>query len=302
MNPVLSAYTTFRLGGACRDLSTVATAAEAAERIREWNAAGIPWRVMGGGSNLLVADRGLDEAVLRVASPRPDCLLDDGCICASGGTALDEVSRFAVDEGLSGVGFASGIPGRVGGAICGNAGAFGASVGDVLDRVEVVTRRGRKKILPGESLGFGYRQSLLQQTGDVVMRAWFRVRRDDRVRLLVEREDILEMRRTRHPDWRAVGTAGSCFKNLPPTERGGRRRAAGALLEAAGAKAMREGGAYVFHRHANIVLAEEGASARDVANLLRRMADAVRQRFDVALEPEVRFWGKLGGAAPSAGG
>lgn len=296
MKEWLTDYTTFRLGGSCRELVSVADAAAAEEVIREWNAAGVPWRVMGGGSNLLVADAGIPEAVLRVFSGLPDCRREEGLISVSAATALDAVSRFAAEEGAAGLGFASGIPGTAGGGICGNAGAFGAQLADVLDSVEVLTRAGERKKIRREGLEFGYRCSSLQRTGEVVTRAWFQVEVGDRARLLAEREEFLAVRREKHPDWRTQPTAGSFFRNLPPETAGGRRRAAGKVLEEAGAKAMREGGAHVFEKHANIVIAGEGATARDVAKLTARMAAAVREQFGLKLEPEVRFWGEVGGA------
>ena len=293
MKEWLTDCTTFRLGGACRELATVADAKAAATAIREWNAAGIPWRSMGGGSNLLVADAGIPEAVLRIHSGLPDCRLDGGRICASAGTALDALARFATEEGQAGLGFAAGIPGTVGGGICGNAGAFGAALGDVLDRVEVLTRAGESRTLPREALDFAYRSSSLQRTGEIVMRAWFRTRAGDRSALGAERDEILAQRREKHPDWRALPTAGSFFKNLPAELPGERRRAAGMYLELAGAKSMREGGAYVYEKHANIVIAGPGATARDVARLAARMAAAVKGKFGFELEPEVRFWGAV---------
>ena len=293
MKEWLTDFTTFRLGGPCRELVTAADGVVAAKVIREWNSAGLAWRVMGGGSNLLVADAGIPEAVLRIFSELPDCCLEGESISVAAGTALDAVSQFAAETGKGGLGFAAGIPGTVGGGICGNAGAFGSQLGDVVERVEVLTRAGEARVLRREELSFGYRCSSLQQTGDVVVRAWFRVEAGDRFRTRAEREEILGMRREKHPDWRVLPTAGSFFKNLPPEEAGGHRRAAGKFLEEAGAKAMREGGAYVFEKHANIVIAGPGATAKDVAALTRRMALAVREKYGFPLEAEVRFWGAV---------
>lgn len=295
MKEWLTDYTTFRLGGPCRELATVAETKAAQEVIRAWNAAGVSWRVMGGGSNLLVADRGIPEAVLRLCTVLPDCRREGEEICVSAGTELDALARFAAEEGVAGLGFASGIPGTVGGGVCGNAGAFGAALGDGLARVEVLTRAGEQKVLSRVELEFGYRCSTLQQTGDVVVRAWFRVQPGDRAALKAEREEILAARRQKHPDWRVQPTAGSFFKNLPPEKPGEHRRAAGKYLELAGAKVLREGGAHVFEKHANIVIAGPGATAADVARLAARMADAVKIQFGFELEPEVRFWGEVGG-------
>ena len=290
----LSNYTTFRLGGPCRELVAVADAAAAADVVRAWNAAGRRWRVMGGGSNLLVADAGIPEDVLRIAADVPDCgWADDGTLVASAASPLDAVAEFAAANGRSGLGFAAGIPGTVGGGICGNAGAFGRQLGDVLDRVEVLTRGGERRTLPRSALAFAYRASSLPAMGVVVVRAWFRVAAGDRAPLLAERDEILALRRAKHPDWRTEPTAGSFFKNLSPAKPGAPRRAAGEVLDRAGAKDMRAGGAYVFAKHANIVIAGPGATARDVATLAGRMATAVRERFGFELEPEVRFWGAV---------
>ena len=295
MKEWLTDFTTFRLGGACREVITTDDRAKTAEAIRAWNAAGIPWRVMGGGSNLLVADAGIPEAVLRIHTGVPSCRREDGLICISAGTALDELSRFAAQEGLAGFGFAAGIPGTVGGGLSGNAGAFGAQLGDGLEKVEVLTRAGEAKVIPRGELEFGYRCSSLQQTGEIIVRAWFRTASGDSADLRAQRAEILAVRREKHPDWRALPTAGSFFKNLPPAVAGGHRRAAGKFLEEAGVKSMREGGAYVFPKHANIVIAGPGAKAKDVAILTARMAATVREKFGFELEPEVRCWGDVGG-------
>ena len=290
----LSNYTTFRLGGPCRELVAVADAAAAADVLRAWNAAGRKWRVMGGGSNLLVADAGIPESVLRFAADAPDCgWADDGTLVASAASPLDAVAEFAAANGRAGLGFAAGIPGTVGGGICGNAGAFGRQLGDVLERVEILTRAGERRTLLRSDLAFAYRASSLPPMGVVVVRAWFRVAAGDRAELLAERAEILALRRERHPDWRAEPTAGSFFKNLSPARPGESRRAAGEVLDRVGAKDMRAGGAYVFAKHANIVVAGPGATARDVATLAERMAEAVRERYGFVLEPEVRFWGAV---------
>ena len=294
METRLSHFTTFRLGGPCRELAAVADAAAAADVLRTWNAAGRPWRVMGGGSNLLVADAGIPECVLRFAAETPECrLAADGTIETSAATPLDALAEFAAVNGRGGVGFASGIPGTIGGGVCGNAGAFGRQLGDVLARVEILTRAGELRQLPRSALDFAYRASSLPPMGVVVVRAWFRTAAGERAALRAEREEILALRREKHPDWRTDPTAGSFFKNLPPAQPGEPRRAAGRFLEQAGAKEMRSGAAYVFAKHANVVVAGPGATARDVATLAGRMAAAVREKFGFELEPEVRFWGAV---------
>jgi len=294
MSATLASHTTLRLGGPCRELVTAPDAATAVAAVQAWNAAGTPWRVMGGGSNLLVADAGIPEAVLRFVAESPQCAREEpDLIAVTGGTELDALAQFALHEGCAGVGFAAGIPGTVGGGLVGNAGAFGRQLGDVVEKIEVLTRDGLIQQRQATELTFQYRASSLQQTGEIVLRAWFRCAQGDRGALQAERAEILALRRAKHPDWRVLPTAGSFFKNLPPAKPGEHRQAAGRLLEQAGAKSMREGGAYVFPRHANIVIAKAGATARDVARLAARMAAAVQAMFGLTLEPEVRYWGDI---------
>jgi len=295
MKECLNQFTTFRLGGPCRQLVTASDATRVSEILRDWNASGIPWRVMGGGSNLLVADEGIPEAVLQVVTDNAEFIPVGGTVCVGAGFSLDRCSKLAADEGLAGLGFASGIPGTVGGGVCGNAGAFGAALGDVLQGLEWVSPEGEIHLLPREALEFGYRSSSVQETGGVITRVWFRLEQGDPKQLQSAREDILAVRKDKHPDWKGVPTAGSFFKNLPPAVEGGHRQAAGTFLEEAGANTMREGGARVFEKHANIVIADEGATARDVAVLTARMASAVRDQFSIELVPEVRFWGDFRG-------
>lgn len=292
MSKRLSNWTTFRLGGECRELVTAGGSEEIAGAIRQWNAANIPWRVMGGGSNLLVADEGIEEAVLRVVSEDCDAVITaDGVLSVSGGASLDAVAALAADEGWGGLGFASGIPGTVGGGLHGNAGAFGAALGDVLIALEVIDATGTIRTLQRSDVMFLYRRSSLQDTCLVISRAWFQLQRMPEAQLQQEREHILAMRREKHPDWRVLATGGSFFKNLPPANPDEHRQAAGRFLEAVGAKSMRVGGAYVFEKHANIVMAEPGAAARDVLALSQQMAAAVKARFGVELEREVKVWG-----------
>ena len=248
---------------------------------------------MGRGSNILVSDVGIHRPVILLGEDFSTVTRRGNDLICQAGALLTKVCRRALEEHLGGLEWAYGIPGTVGGGICGNAGAFGSQLGDVLERVEVLTRAGEARVLRREELSFGYRCSSLQQTGDVVVRAWFRVGEGDSSRACAEREEILSMRREKHPDWRALPTAGSFFKNLPPEQAGEHRRAAGRFLEEVGAKTMREGGAHVFEKHANIVIAGPGATARDVARLSARMASAVQERFGFVLEPEVRFWGAV---------
>ena len=287
-------YTTFRLGGPCPELIDCAGADAVEAAVERCAAEGRPFRVMGGGSNLLVSDAGIEETVIRFCVPPGTGIRQAGehRVRVSGGAALDEVVRFCLERGIGDLVFCSGIPGTIGGAIAGNAGAFGRAIGEVVESVRLATPSGAVREAAGEELDFGYRRSRLRESGEIVLEATLRLPPlDSPAAARKERERILQLRRERHPDPASEPCAGSVFRNPASTSAAGRRQAAGWFLEAAGAFAMREGGAYVYPKHANIVIAGPGATAADVRRLMARMAAAVRDRFGLDLEPEIRFWG-----------
>jgi UDP-N-acetylmuramate dehydrogenase len=203
------------------------------------------------------------------------------------------VVQYAVEHDCDGLTFLSGIPGTVGGAICGNAGAFGQEIGSAVLELELADRSGHRHTVHGDDMAFDYRRSPMQKTGNIVLSAVLRVHPTDTDQR-PERERILSLRREKHPDWRHEPCAGSVFRNLAPPHPGARRQAAGWLLEQAGAKSMARGGARVYAKHANIVVkADETCRAQDVYDLVKDLRKAVFDRFDIELEPEIRFIGSF---------
>jgi UDP-N-acetylmuramate dehydrogenase len=289
--PRLSDYTTFRIGGPCEQLITCATSAELANVVRELQERKRPFELIGGGSNLLVSDDGWPGVVVRYANPAAEIQAEGDRLVVSGAAALDALAEWAAENGWAGLEFATGIPGSVGGAVAGNAGAFGRQMSDVVEFARLMRRDGAVHEASRAQLGFGYRRSNLQVSGEIVMSVVLRLQRGDKAQLREERQRILKLRRERHPDWRAQPTAGSFFKNIEPTSAADRRQAAGWFLEQAGAKAMRVGRARVFEKHANIIVADPGATACEVLELARKMAQAVWEKFRLKLEPEVRLLG-----------
>lgn len=287
----LAEMTTFRLGGPCPEVRECATPSACADAIRDLHADGRPWRLIGGGSNILAADDGVADPVIRYASDTVDARRDGARLEVGGASPLDETVAWAGVQGLDGLVMCSGIPGTVGGAIAGNAGAFGRQIGDRLVEVTVCDREGRVHRRTPADLGFAYRRSNLAERGEVVLSAVLDLATADPDVLAAQREEILGFRRERHPDWHVVATAGSFFKNIEPTSKAERRQAAGWFLEQAGALTMREGGARTFHRHANILIAEPPCTAAEVWTLARRMAAAVWEKFHLRLEREVRLLG-----------
>ena len=199
------------------------------------------------------------------------------------GLAFDEMIRRSLEAGLTGLEFASGIPGTVGGALVGNAGCYGHQIGDFVREALVLRGDGTLETIGAEDFAFGYRRTRLQGGCDVVLEATLQLAHGDLDLAGRTREEKIADRRHKHPV--IEPSAGSWFKNLPPGGPGERRRAAGVLLEEVGAKEMSVGGAAVFPRHANIIINRGGATCADVLALAERMRDAVFERFGVRLEP-----------------
>jgi UDP-N-acetylmuramate dehydrogenase len=286
-------YTTFRLGGACPALIDCPDADSLAETVSLLVDRKVEFIIIGQGSNLLVSDAGLDSVVLRYCIDEPDVRVEGTQVIVSGSTLLDDLARVSIEKGVGDVSFCSGIPGTVGGAIAGNAGAFGRQIGDVVETVELLAPDGTRCTLPGSELGFEYRSSILKQTGAVVLSATLSLERCDIPTMEKERERIMALRREKHPDWHATPCAGSVFRNIEPTSAAERRQAAGWFLEEAGAKDFQVGGAGLFDRHANIIIAGPEATAQDVFQLSEKMIAAVREKFGFNLQREIKLLGKF---------
>lgn len=287
-------YTTFQLGGACPVLVDCPDAETLAETAALLHGESIEYLVIGQGSNLLVADGGIAQVVLRYCSEeRPEVAIEDGFVRVSGHTLLDDLVRLSIEQGVGDLSYCSGIPGTVGGAIAGNAGAFGRQIGDVVVSVRLLTSDGRQHEIPASELGFAYRSSILKQTGAVVLDAVLDLQSTDIETMQQERDRILELRRTKHPDWKALPCAGSVFRNVEPTSAADRRQAAGWFLEEAGAKDFRVGGARLYEKHANIIIAEPDAKARDVYELTEKMIAAVKEKFGFELMREIKLLGEF---------
>jgi UDP-N-acetylmuramate dehydrogenase len=290
----LGEFTTFRIGGSCPLLVPCETPSQLTLAVLDLAAAREPFVLIGGGSNLLVSDDGVDSVVLRYCSDRRQVRREGNVLESAASMPLDDLALYTVEQGLDGLVCGSGIPGTVGGAVAGNAGAFGKQIGDRVESVLLMDPRGATRWEVAEKLGFAYRSSRLQVTGDIVVAVRLRLEPGDETRLRQEREDILALRRQKHPDWRTTATAGSFFKNIEPTSAAERRQAAGWFLDQAGARTLRVGGAHVFEKHANIIVADPGCRARDVLELSRQMAAAVKAKFGFDLVPEVRVLGNFG--------
>lgn len=277
----MSRHTSFRVGGPADLYVRPADLPSLVAALDILAGAGLPVLVVGLGTNLLVRDGGIRGAVVSTALLGGWHLEGDRLV-ARCGSALSGLARATARAGWSGLEFAAGIPGTLGGAVAMNAGAHGACLADVLERVTVLGDSG-PLTLGRDEAGFAYRDSRVRREKLVVTEAVLRLRPTSPAQAEERIRQVLRARAESQP--RGVPSAGSFFRNPPGM-------AAGALIEQAGCKGMRVGGAEVSPVHANFLVNRGGASARDVLTLAARVRDRVAERFGIWLEPEVEVVGE----------
>jgi UDP-N-acetylmuramate dehydrogenase len=282
--------TTLRVGGPAAGICRIRTRDDAQRFLEFAGARGLRWATLGGGSNVFADDVGFAGLLLRPEND--ECAVAGVTVTAGAGLRFDALIERTLAAGLVGLEFASGIPGSVGGAVVGNAGCHGHEIAEFLLAATLLRADGRLETIGPETLTFGYRRSALQGGRDIVLDVTFRLRRADAGPAWRERAERLALRRRKHPVTEPC--AGSWFKNVEPEVAGGRRQAAGELLEQAGALALRVGDAAVYPRHANIIINAGAATSADVAALVELMRAAVASRFGIRLEEEVRRLGRTG--------
>lgn len=277
----LSRFTTWRIGGPARFFCKVRTETGLASVLAAASSSGLPIAILGMGSNILVADEGFPGYVIRLEGDFLKVTIEGERVTAGGGAALGGVCAAAGRAGLSGIEPISGIPSSIGGAVRINAGAYGGEIFDVLETVRLVSRSGERRAVPASEIPHTYRSTRLIETGEIVSEAVLKLRAAPRNEIEEKTRSVTEKRRGALP---SEPNAGSVFKNPP----GGY---AGRLIEECGLKGQQEGGATISTRHANVIVNTGGARATDVLWLMRRMRDAVREKFGVTLSPEVELLG-----------
>lgn len=277
----LAGHTTWGCGGPAELLIVPADVSDLVRALDFCQARGLPWRVMGNGSNLLVADAGLPGVVFKLRGTLEALEIRGERVCAGAGLMLPVLVQAAARQGLAGLETLAGIPGTVGGALAMNAGAFGRSLGEcVLAATFWEAGRG-VRTLGGEELGFAYRDSLLRHGRRVALEAELALARDDPQSIEARMRDYLTRRRQSQPQ--GVRSAGSVFRNPEAAP-------AGALIERAGLKGERCGGAEVSPRHANFIVNRGGATACDIRALIALVQERVRRDSGVELVCEVDIW------------
>jgi UDP-N-acetylmuramate dehydrogenase len=282
----LREYTTIGIGGAADRLVFPRSAAQVREVVVAEGRSGRPVQVLGAGSNLLVADSGVSATVLCTKKHLSKVVfLSDGSVVVEAGVMLPRLAVLCALSGLSGMEPISGIPGTVGGALSMNAGAYGQSIGELTEWVEVVDAEGEIHRIAARAIQFGYREVKYPVQG-IVVRAGFRFGAGTREAVFDRMRQFNEKRRASQP-W-GEKTFGSAFRN-PPAGAGKARE----LLERAGMKGEREGDACFSEKHANFLVNLGRATAADVRRLLSRGQSAVRVSCGVLLLPEVKMWGNF---------
>jgi UDP-N-acetylenolpyruvoylglucosamine reductase len=283
----LARLTTIRTGGPAELFARPGSIDELA-RLLEWaGAEGVQVGVVGSGSNLLVADAGVDGLVVKLDRELSKIELDGTRVHCGGGARLPAVSARAAQAGLRGLEFGVNIPGTVGGAVRMNANAYGGELARVLEWVDVVDALGVHRRVPGE-LGFAYRRSALT-ADEVVARASFALQEGEPSEVKATLADMRAWRKAAQPS--GIKTFGSTFKN--PDDPRAEGRTAGQLLESAGCRGLRVGGASFAEKHANFIVNHGDATTADVITLMAEGRKRVKEAFGVDLEPEVQSLGPV---------
>ena len=278
----MSRHTTFRIGGPA-DYYIQPDVRQLSEVLRLADREQIPVTIIGNGSNLLVGDGGIRGVVIEIGRAMDDIRCEGQEITVGGGTLLSRLSNFAAEQGLSGLEFAAGIPGNVGGAVVMNAGAYGGEIKDVLVSVKVMDRQGGQKVLSADELELGYRHSRLMDTEEIVIGAVFRLKSDNPQTIRSVMADLRERRMEKQP--LEYPSAGSTFKRPEGYF-------AGKLIQDAGLRGYQVGGARVSDKHCGFVVNCGGATAADVQQLIAEVQKQVYDQFAVQLEPEVHMLGE----------
>ena len=275
-------HTTFRIGGSA-DIYIEPAYSSIISLVQYLRASAVPFMVIGNGSNLLVSDAGIEGVVIALGKKSSEITISGDTIVAEAGALLSTVANAAADAGLTGLEFASGIPGFIGGAVFMNAGAYGGEIKDVLESVTILTADMEKRVLLPEDLQLSYRHSSLMEEGGYVLLATLKLSRGNKDEIKAKIDDIRRQRIEKQP--LNFPSAGSTFKR--PTG-----YFAGKLIDDAGLRGYTVGGAQVSEKHCGFVINKGGATAADVLQLMKDVDEKVYNEFGVHLTPEVRIVGR----------
>lgn len=281
-NQALSAYTNTRVGGPADWIFWPKKLTELKEVVRYAHDQMIPVTVLGNASNLIIGDTGLTGLVIFLTN-LTDITLDTHTVTAGAGAAIIDVTQVAAEHSLTGLEWAAGIPGSVGGAVFMNAGAYGGQVAESLVSADVLTPTGEIKTYTNAELDFGYRHSTVQTTGEIILSATFALAPDEQTAIVARMEDFNTRRASKQP--LEYSSCGSVFKRPEG-------HFAGKLIMDSDLQGYQVGGAQVSTKHAGFIVNKGDATGSDYVAVIQHVQETVQAKFDVALEPEVRILGK----------
>ena len=282
MNESMAKHTSFRIGGGAEVMAFPKTETELAELLKVSALLDCKCAILGAGTNVLAPDEGISGLVICLKDALTGMeRLSDTRIRVMAGVTTSRAAVFAANLGLSGLEFAHGIPGTIGGGIYMNAGAYGGEISQVCDRVEVMDRQGNSRWLRNAEMGFSYRHSVLETADDLVIAAEFTLTPAEPEAIKARMKELIGKRSASQP--LNLPSAGSAFKR----PKGGY---AAALIDQAGLKGFRVGNAGISDKHAGFAVNLGGATANDVKELLQTVSDRVFEQTGIRLEPEIRIW------------
>ena len=277
-------HTTFRVGGPADYFVTPSTVEEVKLIVDLCKKENMPYYVLGNGSNLLVGDKGYRGVMIQIYKEMSDIIVEGEVIRVQAGALLSKIGAAALEEELQGFEFAAGIPGTMGGAVVMNAGAYGGEMKDILVEATVLTQEGEVLVLQNEELELGYRTSVIAKKDYVVLGATVKLVKGNKDEIKAKMDELKVQRVTKQP--LEYPSAGSTFKR--PTG-----YFAGKLIQDAGLRGFQVGGAQVSEKHCGFVINKDNATAADIVELMKQVADKVHAEFGVTLEPEVKRIGEF---------
>lgn len=272
-------HTTFRIGGAAKYFAMPKNVDEIMTLIRYCQEQELPYCVLGNGSNVLFTDNGYEGMIIRIGSAMSEIRVDGTSVYAQAGAILARVASLAYEAGLTGMEFAAGIPGSIGGAIVMNAGAYGGEMKDIVSYVEVLSTDGSFRRYTGDEMEFSYRHSIID-ADKIVVGVGLTLEHGDKTAILDRMNELAEARRSKQP--LEYPSAGSTFKRP-------QGYFAAKLIDDSGLRGYRVGGAMISEKHCGFVVNVGQASSADVQAVMQHVQDVVKEKYGVVLEPEVRI-------------
>lgn len=278
----MASHTTFRIGGLADCFVQLENTEQLIKVQKYLSQVGVPFFILGNGSNLLVSDAGFRGVILQIGPKMNRVTVEGNVIVAQAGASMAQIARTAMEHELTGMEFASGIPGTIGGGVVMNAGAYGGELSQIVTQVNVVNSEGGIMELDNETMEFGYRTSTIRNNPFTVTEVILRLEKGDRQQIRERMEELAAKRREKQP--LEYPSAGSTFKRPAG-------HYAGQLIMEAGLRGLQCGGAKVSDKHCGFVINTGNATAEDVRKLIREVQARVKDQFNVDLETEVLFLG-----------